>query len=96
MAPDRARVLKGCYLSYALIFSPVPRPTYLVVLGTAKNIGTATVAEPAPFTLSEFAVTCRAVLCRAVLCRAVPCRKTAVPVSKYNIAVPCRAQNVIV
>ena len=33
----------------------VPRPTYLVV-GTAKNLGTG--AEPAPFTLSEFAVPC--------------------------------------
>ena len=33
----------------------VPRPTYLVVLGTAKNLGTG--AEPAPFTLSEFAHT---------------------------------------
>ena len=27
----------------------VPRPTYLVVLGTAKNFGTG--AEPAPFTV---------------------------------------------
>ena len=44
----------------------VPRPTYLVVLGTAKNLGTG--AEPAPFTLSEFAV---------------PCRKKAAPVPKY-------------
>ena len=34
----------------------VPRQTYLVVLGTAKNLGTG--AEPAPFTLSEFAVPC--------------------------------------
>ena len=32
----------------------VPSPMYLVVLGTAKNLGTG--AEPAPFTLSEFAV----------------------------------------
>ena len=32
----------------------VPRPTYLVVLGTVKNLGTG--AEPAPFTLSEFSV----------------------------------------
>ena len=35
----------------------VPRPTYLVVLVTAKNLGTG--AEAAPFTLSEFAVPCR-------------------------------------
>ena len=35
----------------------VPRPTYLVVLGKAKNLGTG--AEPAPFTLSEFTVSCR-------------------------------------
>ena len=34
----------------------VPRQTYLVVLGTAKNLGTG--AEAAPFTLSEFP--CRA------------------------------------
>ena len=36
----------------------VPRPTYLEVLCTAKNLGTAC-TEPAPFTLSEFAVSCR-------------------------------------
>ena len=35
----------------------VPRPTYFVVLVTAKNLGTG--AEAAPFTLSEFAVPCR-------------------------------------
>ena len=54
----------------------VPRPTYLVVLGTAKNLGTD--AEPAPFTLSEFAVPCR-----AVPCRALPCQKKVAPVPKY-------------
>ena len=36
----------------------VPRPTYLVVLGTVKNLGTG--AEPAPFTL------------HVRICRAVP------------------------
>ena len=35
----------------------VPRPTYLVVLGTAKNLGTS--VEPTLFALSEFAVPCR-------------------------------------
>ena len=35
----------------------VPRPTYLVVLGTATNLGTG--AKPAPFTRSELAVPCR-------------------------------------
>ena len=35
----------------------VPRQTYLVVLGTAKNLGAG--AEPAPFTLSECAVPCQ-------------------------------------
>ena len=45
----------------------VLRPTYLVVLGTAKNLGTAG-AQPAPFTLSEFDV---------------PCQKKAAPVPKY-------------
>ena len=44
----------------------VPRPTYLEVLCTAKNLGTAC-TEPAPFTLSEFAV---------------PCQKKAAPVPK--------------
>ena len=51
----------------------VPWPTYLVVLGTAKNLGTS--ALPAPFILSEFAVPCPKQSGTSTKILAVPCPK---------------------
>ena len=49
----------------------VPRSTYMVVLGTAKNLGPG--AKPAPFTLSVFAVPKNSGTRTKIL--AVPCPK---------------------
>ena len=55
----------------------LPRQTYLVVLVTAKNLGTDT--EPATFTLSEFAV--------AVPKKSGTRAKILVPVTLYTITI---------
>ena len=61
---ERLHLRKSCHGT-----ASVPRPTYLVVLVTAKNLGTG--VEPVPFTLSEFAVPIKSGTRPKIL--AVPC-----------------------